>query len=295
MDPDPVSGLVEVKKGRPRKLTVSGAVKSDFDAGKKFLEKFGSNDAQEKYVIEMYDQFRENSTPTLSVNDAVIPFIGRMIRDKLKPGTQATYFRHLSKRHRARVFRHAQVALDLAHAQADTRHAVDATAEVIQQAIDIAPPSIKFMLWMLAATAGRCKDIQRLPKKDIGINSEHRFVRVRWRATKNRRKVNKRIIITTRFDWTCIPNASIVNWLDDQTLNGPLVEHLTAGRVNRWLRRHVAPIDGRCLTTYSFRRFSIHRLFEALNGDASEVMKYTGHIDESTLQSFYQSWKGAAP
>jgi hypothetical protein len=208
--------------------------------------------------------------------------------------TRAQYFSHVSKRFAFKSpFRYAQNALDLAAAEEDSRHAIDPGMQRLRQVITGAKGAMATMLWMLLCSGGRAKDITRLKRRDVAIDLKKgkRHIRIMWRITKQRRKRGKRVTTIMKLAWSMLPTIEVLNHLSDLAPNDRLVGEVNTASANEWLKNNSKAIEGRHMTTNSFRRHVINRVIDACDGDVEQAKKHTGHLSSATLMAFYQQWK----
>jgi hypothetical protein len=109
-----------------------------------------------------------------------------------------------------------------------------------------------------------------------------------WRITKQRRKRGKRVTTVMKLAWSMLPTVEVLNHLSDLDPNDLLVGEVDTASANEWLKAHSKAIDGRHVTTNSFRRHVINRVIEVCGGDLEQAKKHTGHLSSATLMAFYQ-------
>jgi integrase len=153
----------------------------------------------------------------------------------------------------------------------------------------IAPQLIAHSLWMIMATGGRVKDLQRLRRSQLHLTTRHLHVQWRWTKTTRRRRFRRNVKYP--LSWAPPLQESLRTAIQNGPGEARLFSQTAVANINAWLVPHRAEPTER-LTTYSFRRLFIHQLMNRFHGDIDRCILYTGHFGRDMINAHYTRWRG---
>ena len=287
---DPViDSRLKNKMGRKRKWTPHVLSQSEKVASRMFAQAWLSSTNANRIRADYRVFLNANQ---LEDNDAAkLLIVGQMIMAGLKMSSICTYLGYVVYNNdRNSVWR----AVRLAHADEETRHAVDATGNRLTNLIRAMPTGpIECVTWLMFNTGARNMDLRRLRRKQIDLNVDDRTVTIEFRITKGIRSRAKRRTVV--FQWRSTPTPRVCELLIDGNEDARPLLDVDVARTNSALKKVDSDSHSRTVTSYSFRRNFINDLIKTLYSPAYShkenlefIASRTLHNDPQVIEAFYK-------
>jgi integrase len=225
----------------------------------------------------------------VSAEEALPIFAGQALLAGLAAGTLETYMKYLRTFFRGSsyaTYSHWLGIVERAHADAETRHAPDHGSSFLHDVVRTAEKgrdqAMGAVLWVLLTCGARVRDLVRLRRRQIAVDDE--MLCIQFRLTKNRAKRALRVTLNVPVHWAGKASMRTKRFINRGDPNERPFGHLSATKVNRALKR-LAP---KHTTTYSFRRRFFNDIYDHM--PRRDTTAYTLHLDEKTIEAFYQRW-----
>lgn len=268
--------------GRKRKWTPLLSVPEDLERADSIERLYGSANRTPDRIRNDYIAFCRLNGYTSE--QGIKPFIGQALRCGLKVGSVDTYLGYLRPLCRGlKSYHHWAAIVALAHADEDSKTAIDADLAALLGILDLTSLQHKPLIWLLIATGIRVRDAARLRRKQIQI-TEDGILKIELRITKNRRRRRHRAHLEVPVSWSGAPSRSIVRYLNQGDPEQLLFGNYNANVVNRILK--ACSVEK--ITTYTFRRRFFNELFEYFPPE--QARSYTLHFSEHMFHAHYKRW-----
>ena len=262
--------MARKKKWNPRLLAPHDIVAADL-----FMRSWGASNKTPDRVRDDFKTFCLLNSLQHNEEQTRKLWIGQMINAGMKSSSIETYLGYVSHRRDA-VYR----AVALAHADSDTRHAVDANEEKLLTAVqDCTNVSLKSLLWVLFNFGSRVQDLRRMRRRQFRLLYSKKATSLEMRCAKNMRSRRLRKSVVVPWAWRSPPSPHVAYFLQNGHPDERLFWNTSLRNVNAELKQHN-------LSSYSFRRNFMHFLYLKFD-NIEERMRFSLHISKETLDAFY--------
>ena len=288
----------KVKRGRKPLWNPRAATDADRLRGEALLKEWGMSKSSATRVIKDFGTFCDLSG--LEKNGtAMVPWVGQM-SEVLQPGTLETYAMIVKKTLPRDPMAYQVVkCLQRQHADADTKHAVDMGDADLWQVVLALPEDIQpaGAVMCLGGFRGIALRFFRRNQVVAWHKSEDKqyVLHVQVRVDKNANKRVHRAELSIPRSWGIPTLPSVVY---EYLLGVPgnqgerLFRGMTNARMNNALAKATQSLGLPTITSTSFRRAFMNRVFRECEGDEARIATYTLHHSKYVTRAHYCLWKG---
>lgn len=288
------------QRGRRKCWVAARATQDDVDAGVAIIDKYidQANEKTRKRVREDVKEFVRMNQHLPS--EEVAPALLGQMSKSLAAGTIEDYLKYAAeilKNIHADSAENVQKAVHQLHADADTRHAIDAGARTLKGVIASMkkPEHSATAAELILRTGLRGKDVARLASGSIVFKKKYTILTLK--VSKGIRRRAHRRILKLPLWFGPFTKESRIRVRNLLKLKGTKKSSWLTPLINKGLKNRNRDQVGtsrseKNFTSYSFRRCFIQRALLEENGNCEEVArKYTAHRNPKIIEAHYQSIK----
>jgi len=283
--PKAVSLFASRRSKARRKYWPRAVTEADKAAWERLKRAYGANTDNRDRVNDDYDVFLRASLLESNA-ESLGWFLGQMSRD-LAASSCASYLKHVLAKNRVNGSKLVRNVAEAYNADTIGGHAPDIELNVLLKYIELAPPEIQPVLWLLLVTGLRVKDLSRLRRRQIARKKTG--LSFLLCLTKGRRRRCLRCKLDIPAEWHGkIPDSLIEILVQSrQSKKKRIFKNHTANKLNAQLRKMSKSHNLPRPTTYSFRRHYMNFIVEKCGGDVARQATFTKHISASITEAHY--------